>query len=198
MNWTMPADTQPTGQFSIFAFDNALTLASNNVMQTVGIAAPPITISISPPSVSLFFGGTQSFTAPVMGTTNTAVSWSILEGSAGGAITSGGLYTAPAIASTYHVIATSQADSAATATATVTVTSPANNPVPTISALAPSSVQVGAPSQTLTINGTGYLATSTVIFDGIARATNYVSPTQLTVSLTATDLAAAGVYPVVS
>jgi hypothetical protein len=49
----------------------------------------------------------------------------VQEGAAGGAITSAGVYTAPATAGNYHVVATSQADSTKSATATVTVTAPA-------------------------------------------------------------------------
>lgn len=195
--WTMPPDTQQVGVFSVFAFDGAQILASNNVMQTVSAAAPPITVSISPPSVTSFFGGTQSFTATVTGTTNTSVSWSIQEGSPGGTITSAGLYTAPTTASTYHVIATSQADTGATASATVTVLSPANNPVPQILGLSPSSVQVGTSSQTLTINGTGFLSSSTVTFNGIGHTATLESPTQLQISLTSTDLSTAGIFPIV-
>ena len=71
------------------------------------------------------------------------------------------------------------------------------NPVPAISTLAPSSLAVGSSPQALTINGTGFLASSTVTFNGIAHAATFVSANQLTISLTATDLGTAGSYPVV-
>jgi hypothetical protein len=82
-----------------------------------------VTVTIYPENVTLNTGGTQTFTATVMegGTTTTAVTWSVQEGSAGGTITSGGVYTAPKTAGTYHVVATSQADATKFATATVTV-----------------------------------------------------------------------------
>jgi hypothetical protein len=64
----------------------------------------------------------QAFTATVTNTSNTAVAWSVEE-SAGGSITDGGVYTAPGLTGTYHVIATSQADMTKTGSATVTVTS---------------------------------------------------------------------------
>ncbi len=74
---------------------------------------------------------------------------------------------------------------------------PANNPVPTITGLSPSSAMAGAASQALTINGTGFLSSSTVTYNGIAHAATFVSSAQLTVSLTASDQATAGTYPVV-
>ena len=95
--------------------------------QWLNITRPPIdpvTISIAPSSVTLAARGTQSFTAAVTGTADTAVDWSVQEGTAGGAITAAGAYTAPNVAGTYHVIATSRSNPAAFATATITVEPP--------------------------------------------------------------------------
>ncbi len=88
-----------------------------------GMAAPPppVEVAITPTSATVPAGGTQAFTATVTGSANTAVTWSVQEGAAGGTITQAGLYTAPAIAGTYHVVATSQADPTKSAVATVTV-----------------------------------------------------------------------------
>ena len=54
--------------------------------------------------------GTDQFTATVTGALDTVVTWSVKEGATGGSITTAGLYTAPAKAGTYHVVATSKAD----------------------------------------------------------------------------------------
>ena len=83
-----------------------------------------VQVSISPTAASVFSNQSATFTATVIGTSDTTVGWSVQEGSAGGVITSAGLYTAPATAGTFHVIATSHADSSKTAVATVTVTGP--------------------------------------------------------------------------
>ncbi|WP_331346231.1 DUF4397 domain-containing protein [Cellvibrio sp. UBA7661] len=80
-----------------------------------------VSISINPATATIKAGATQSFTASVTGTKNTAVSWSVVEAN-GGSVTSSGVYTAPAAAGTYHVTATSVADKKKSATATVTVT----------------------------------------------------------------------------
>jgi hypothetical protein len=84
-------------------------------------AEVPIQVSISPPTANLNQGGAQSFSAVVTGTSNSAVTWGVQEGAAGGAITSTGAYTAPNKSGTFHVIATSQADTSKSATATVNV-----------------------------------------------------------------------------
>lgn len=86
-------------------------------------AAPAITVTIAKRDLTLPIGGTFTFEASVAGTTNRAVSWSIQEGSPqGGQITSAGVYTAPSTAGTYHVKATSQADTARSDTVPVVVT----------------------------------------------------------------------------
>jgi hypothetical protein len=86
-----------------------------------GGTTSPIVISISPSTANLSQGGAQSFTATVTGTSNLGVNWAVQEGAAGGSITSMGVYTAPNKGGTFHVIATSQADTSKSATATVTV-----------------------------------------------------------------------------
>jgi hypothetical protein len=72
-----------------------------------------------------------------------------------------------------------------------------NNPAPTISSLAPASATAGAAAQTLTINGTNFLSTSTVTYNGVARTATFVSASQLTIALTTGDQATAGTDPVV-
>ena len=78
-----------------------------------------------------------------------------------------------------------------------TIPGSTTNPVPSISSLSPSSLPAGAVPQTLTINGTGFLANSTVTFNGIAHTPTYVGTGRLTISLTTADLTTAGSFPVV-
>ena len=72
-----------------------------------------------------------------------------------------------------------------------------NNAVPGISNLSPSTATVGSAAQTLTINGTNFVATSTVTYNGAGRAATFVSSTQLTILLSAADQSVVGSYPVV-
>ena len=78
----------------------------------VPVTLQPIAVSVSPASVEVYHGQTQQFTATVVGTTNTAVTWSLSSG-AYGTISTSGLYTAPAYVPTTQTItvtATSKAD----------------------------------------------------------------------------------------
>jgi hypothetical protein len=68
---------------------------------------------------------------------------------------------------------------------------PPPNP-PTLSSMSPTSVAAGSGAFTLTVNGTNFVAGSTVQWNGAARATTFVSATQLTASIGASDVAAAG------
>jgi WD40 repeat protein len=101
-----------------------IVLASVTILFALGCGgggANPIEVSISPLAANLNQGGTQSFSATVTGTSNSAVNWAVQEGAAGGSITSTGAYTAPNKSGTFHVIATSQADTIKSATATVNI-----------------------------------------------------------------------------
>jgi chitinase len=68
-------------------------------------------------------GDTQDLTATVTNAPNNAVTWSVVEGSAGGTVNNSGRYIAPAVRGTYHVKATSVYDTTKSATATITVQS---------------------------------------------------------------------------
>ena len=101
-----------------------------------------------------------------------------------------------ATAGSYPVVVTNPAPGGG-ASAPVNFTVLTNNPVPTVTTLSPAFLSVGALAQTLIINGTGFVATSTVTFNGVAHAATYVKASQLTISITTSDLATAGSYPVV-
>src|ERR1019366_1161542 len=72
-----------------------------------------------------------------------------------------------------------------------------NNPAPSITTLSPASVNAGAAPQTLTINGANFLSNSTVTYNGVSHAASFVNSGQLTISLSTSDQATAGSYPVV-
>lgn len=61
-----------------------------------------------------------------------------------------------------------------------------------ISSLSPISVPAGNPTFTLTVNGSGFVSGATVLFNGAARTTTFVSATQLTATIPASDVAARG------
>ena len=84
-------------------------------------SAQAVSVSVSPAEATIAPGGQQTFSASVTGAADTTVTWSVEEGDAGGTISSSGVYSAPGLPGTYHVVATSQADATATASAVVTV-----------------------------------------------------------------------------
>ena len=126
------------GTYHVLATSVAAPSASSTA--TVAVSAPPISVAINPTNATLIAGGSLTFAATVSNASNQGVSWSVQEGSAGGTITSAGIYTAPATGGTYHVVATSQVDPTKYAIATVAVTLP---PTVTVS-VSPASASVDA------------------------------------------------------
>jgi hypothetical protein len=76
-------------------------------------------------------------------------------------------------------------------------TTQASNPTPAITSLSPSSAMAGAAAQTLAINGSNFLTTSAVTYNSVAHTAAFVSSSQLTIPLSASDQASGGNYPVV-
>ena len=74
---------------------------------------------------------------------------------------------------------------------------PTSNPIPSITSLSPASVTAGSAAQSLTINGTNFMPGSTVTYNSVAHTATYVSSTQLTISLSASDQSTAGTCAVV-
>jgi hypothetical protein len=97
------------------------------------------------------------------------------------------------------------ADIAGAGTAQVTVRTPSpgggtsaaqgfaiNHPQAMVVGLNPAAATAGGSAFTLTVTGTGFVSASTVTWNGADRATTFVSATQLTASIPAADIAAAG------
>ena len=68
--------------------------------------------------------------------------------------------------------------------------------IPSISGVNPPSVIAGGGQFTLTVTGTNFINGSVVRWNGSDRTTTYVSGTQLTATIPASDIATAGTYPV--
>jgi FG-GAP-like repeat len=67
-----------------------------------------------------------------------------------------------------------------------------NNPVPGAGSVAPSSLPAGNPAVTVNVTGTNFNTSSTVLVNGISRATTFVSSTSLNAALLASDFAHSG------
>jgi hypothetical protein len=93
-------------------------------------------------------------------------------------------------------------DLTAAATAQISVTIPGgvsnslgftiDNPVPATTSLSPPRAIVAGAGFTLTVNGTGFVSGSTVLWNGSSRTTTFVSATQIAAAIAASDIAVAG------
>ncbi len=169
---------------------NSLSFAINNPVPTIN--------SLSPNSTT---AGGGAFTLTVNGTgfLNSSTVW-----------WNGSLRTTQFVNATQVTAPIQASDIASAGTASVVVQNPApgggsspaatftiNNPVPTITSLSPNGVIAGSSAFTLTVNGTGFVNSSTVWWNGSLRTTQFVNATQVMASITAADVASAGTASVV-
>ena len=166
---------------------------SGNLSFTINAAAGPTLTSLAPASVT---AGGAAFTLTLTGT-----------GFVAGATVNFGTnpaITPSSVTSTQIVATIPAADIPTPGNLNVTVTNPAgggtsnaqtftiNNPAPTASSLSPTSATAGGAAFTLTVNGTGFVSTSVVKFNGAAKTTTFVSATELTAAISVADIATAG------
>src|ERR1035437_8952956 len=155
--------------------------------------APPVSVALTPGSVTLTPSQTQAFTATVANTSNTAVTWSLNP--AVGSISAGGLYTAPASissAQTVTVTATSVADSTKSASASVSLAPPVSVALtPGTVTLTPSQTQMFTASVAGTSNTAVTWSLSSAV--GSISAGLYTAPASIssaqTITVTATSVA---------
>ena len=158
---------------------------------------PPVITSLVPDTVDLDSGG-QDIT--IVGTGFIPSSTATFGGASRAVV-----YVSP----TELTMTLLSGDVAATGTFSVVVTNPlpggASNsslfaveyPVPAITSLDPDTVELDSGAQDITINGTGFYATTTGTFGGASRTVTYVGPTELTMSLLSGDVDDAGTFDVV-
>ena len=99
--YTAPASI--TSSQSVTAKATSVADPTKSVTATVTLT-PPLTVSLTPSSVSLLPSNNQTFTATVSGTSNTGVTWSInpaLGGLVSGATTA--VYVSPSTAATIQI-----------------------------------------------------------------------------------------------
>jgi hypothetical protein len=94
--YTAPATLPSPSQVTVAATSIADPSKSGSAVVTVAL---PVAVSVSPTSAQVNAGSQKQFTASVVNTANTAVTWGLsgggCSGAACGSISSGGLYTAP-------------------------------------------------------------------------------------------------------
>ncbi|MGV3710729.1 MAG: kelch repeat-containing protein [Gemmatimonas sp.] len=178
------------GTFTVRA--TTMATPTRTATASITVNAPPVTVSVTPATISLGAGGVLQLSASVTGATNQAVTWDLPGGASTGAVLSTGTanatYTAPATPGTYQVRATSIADATRNAVATVTVGAGTGFRIN-----GPARVAPNASTQfTATLNDVA--TTATWAIDGAAHGSSVsatgvftAGPTQAILTLRATD-----------
>jgi hypothetical protein len=147
----------------------AATVTANNQTMVAGATVPTLTYATTP-------SGLTFTTAPTCTTTATSSS-------------PAGTYPiscAGAVTSNYNVTYVG-------GTMTVSVAPTTPNNIPMIAGLSPmTAAAAGSGNLTLTVIGGSFVSGATVLWNGKARATTFVSATQLTATVLAADLSAVG------
>ena len=99
---------------------------------------------------------------------------------------------AVALPGTYNLTITNPDGQSVTATNALTI----SVPTPTLSSISPASADAASGDSTLTVNGANFSNASVVNFNGVARATTFVSASQLTAAILNSDIANVGSYDV--
>ncbi|MET4076454.1 IPT/TIG domain-containing protein [Hymenobacter sp. UYCo722] len=161
---------------------------------TFTVTTPAPTITSFTPTSGLADG---TVTVTVTGTDFTGATAVTLNGVAitGFTVVNGTTITfvVPAGASS-GTIAVTTPTGTATSTGTFTVIVP--NTAPVITSLTPSTATAGSAGFTLTVNGTGFLSSTVINFNGTALATTFVSATQVAALVPASAVATVGTYAV--
>ena len=164
--------------------------AGYNTTPTIATLAPS-SAGAGSPTQSVTITGT-GFTALSTVTWTASAQTSVLTSSCASSVSCSttvpaSLLTSPGTA-TVRVVG---ANGLTSAPATFTVAS-----VPTISSLSTTNADAGSAPFLLTVTGTNFVASSTVMWNATALSTTFVSPTSLTASVTSAQLAIAGAQTV--
>jgi hypothetical protein len=191
---TIPASNIATAGTANVTVVNPGNLTSNTV--TFTITNPEPTIDTLSPATAVAGGG--GFTLTITGTnfvTGAVVRWNGSDRTTGFVSSTVLTATIPAsdvaTAGTANVTVFNPAPGGGTSN-TATFTIQASNPVPTITAINPSSAVAGSGGFTLTITGTNFVNGSVVRWNGSPRTTTFVSSTRLEAAIPASDVATAG------
>lgn len=193
-NPAMPA-TPGTYEFRLFANDGYTRLATSAAITVAAGNPAPTLTSVVPNHI---VAGTGPATVTVNGTGFVAAS-SVLLNASSRSIT--------LVSPTQLTFVITEVDAQSPVLYGVRVSSPAPGggtsgpaslyidaapPAPTVTSVSPSSVPAGVGATPVTVTGAYFVNTSTVLVDGVARPTTYVSSTSLTALLPGTDFTSAG------
>jgi hypothetical protein len=194
---TMPT-TVGNYEFRLYLLNTYSVLARSAAVAVVNINPTPNITALNPASVA---AGSGAFALTVTGTGFVAGTTATVGGQS---------RTVSAVSPTQLTIAVLAADIASTGNVAVKVANPPNcvgsncnsntvnlvatapPPAPTLTSLSPATAGAGGAAFTLTATGSNFTPASVVRVNGSNRATTFVSATQLTATILASDLVSSG------
>jgi hypothetical protein len=174
---------------------NTLT-GTANVMVNKASTNTTLTSSLNPSGVGQSVTLTATISGQYGGTPTGSVAFSNGSTSLGNVSLSGSNVAALATTAlplgTNTITAVYSGDSNFTGSTSNSVNQVINNPAPVLNGISPAFINAGSAAFTLTVNGLGFTASSTVYWGTSALTTTYGSATQLTAQVPATDIATGG------
>ena len=157
-------------------------------------AISPSSVTAGDPSFTMTITGTNFITGSTINWNGTALSTTYISATQLTANITDILVANPGSANITVVNGTPGGGSSNTLVFTIGTI--ATNPLPTISSLSPASVTAGSAAFTLTVNGTNFISSSVINWNGTALPTTFVNGLQLTASVSAAQVNTAGTVPV--
>ena len=157
---------------SMTVLPGSATVTANNQTMVTGTAVPTLTYSTTP-------SGLKFTTAPTCTTTATSSS----------PVGTYPISCTGAVNSNYNLTYVG-------GTMTVSAAQTTPNSIPTIAGLSPMTAAAGSANLAVTVTGVNFVSGATVLWNGKARTTTFVSATQLTTTVLAADLSAVGIVDV--
>lgn len=185
------ADFSQVGNLAITVSNSSEGNWTSNTLNLSVAAAAPTLSSISPSAatagsgpITLTATGSSFMSNSVLQVNGAARSTTFISGTQlSTTLTSSDLATVGSLA-----ITASTPGGGTSSALTFTI----NNPAPSLSTISPTTVTAGGSGFTLTVNGSNFVGGSVVRVNGANRSTTFISTTQLTASIPASDIAAAG------
>ena len=192
--------TVPLGHYMVFLLKDGvpstagivllLAQSVNNPVPSVASVAPATTVA-GGPDFSLTVNGANFVGASMVRWNNADRTTTFVSGTQLQASISAADIASASSAQVTVVNPTPGGGTSGSLSFAVTTASP-NNPLPILSSISPASAAAGAAALTLTANGSNFVSASKVHWNGTVRMTTFVSATQLSAAIPATDLQAAG------
>jgi hypothetical protein len=197
---TFVSNTQVTAAIPASDIASAGTL-SITVVNPGSSGSAAVSLAVSSPAPTLSSISPTTAVAGGAGFTLTANGTNFINGVV--IQVNGSSRTTTFVSSTQVTAAIPASDIVAAGTLSITVVNPGssasgavslavNNPAPTLSSISPTTATAGGPAFTLTANGTSFVNGAAVQVNGSNRTTTFVSSTQVTAAIPASDIASAG------